>query len=881
MLDLFDVEPLEQAEWETNFEGLVQLLAGHLYSEPDVFIRELIQNSHDAIKRRGQTEQDLAGRIDIHADPQAKTITFIDNGIGMDRQELKDFLATIGSTGTGNAQVEFKELGLGVAYELVGQFGVGLLSAFVVADAVIIRTRRLGGAEAYAWYGSGSKQYKIYNDNKETVGTETIVFINEKYAYLLDLQRIRRAIIKYCDIIPYPISLNDQSPVNTIDAPWHRSLWASESEKQASYIGYVYNRFGDMPLDIIPIEIDEPYYARGVLYISDRHIPDINTAGVIDIFVRRFFVRGNDSNFLPPWAKFVRGVIDSPSLQTTTGRDEIKRESDPAFEFLRKRLGELIVERIIYLAEKESSKFQRINEWHHFHLKGMALYHDDFFNKVVDLLMFETNKQMMSLRTYLTKNGPRADRGNRIPIYYFSSQGGAAQFFHLADARGWVVINAGYIFETNLLKKYAAQNQLTVFLQAIDQTDDPTLFEKLDQVEADQFLNLQSALEHFLRQVDLSNVIVQARRYPPSDLPAIVLTTPLGEAEETLKRIVQNSPNFIIDGVDEILEQTLGSYTKRPVYLLLNITNPLIQKLCKITDYKEKNIQQAIRGLYNSAILYSQHLLTKETAVTLHQHFVELVENLTDQVELISQLQGTMEQERRQMLEIRQQQAAMRADRPEHILVFMLSPFSAEYATLELAVRRVLQCAPYYFEVRLARDYTHEPNLLDNIEVHIRRAHGCIAEISELNPNVMFELGAVMFLDDSRPVFSLRSKDARKEVPVDLKEKLFIPYASLAASAETLESEIRSAFERDGRIVHDGILDLLQKRKKRFLSRVLLESLSIRLGEDEIEGLLRLFNTVEDFIGLDQKEIVQRTSMLEYKIIAIRGELESKIRDES
>ncbi len=271
--------PIERFKMETNFEGLIQLLAKHLYPEPDVFVRELIQNAHDSIVRRHEVEPDLAGHIDVEFNLNTRTITFRDNGIGMDRQDIKEFLAVIGSTGTGMARQQLQEQGKVAAYELIGQFGIGMLSAFVVADKVVVRTRKLGAQEAFAWHNTGSTDCELYADDKKQVGTEILVHVDAGYTFMLDEKRLRDAIVKYCDFIPFPITLNGQGPVNVIEAPWHRIHWASESEKEASYKSFLNRRYPDVPLDIIPIEVNEPFRARGALYISDRHIPDVNTSG--------------------------------------------------------------------------------------------------------------------------------------------------------------------------------------------------------------------------------------------------------------------------------------------------------------------------------------------------------------------------------------------------------------------------------------------------------------------------------------------------------------------------------------------------------------------------------------------------------------------------
>jgi hypothetical protein len=324
--------------------------------------------------------------------------------------------------------------------------------------------------------------------------------------------------------------------------------------------------------------------------------------------------------------------------------------------------------------------------------------------------------------------------------------------------------------------------------------------------------------------------------------------------------------------MEDVAKEALEQSRRRPLYLSLNVANPLIQKLADI-DRQEEQVREVMVGIYNSAILYSHNLLTQYNAEVIHGQFVLLFNRLISHQEEMKNVRKTLEGERRQLMELRQQQAEVKARRPEHILIFMITPFNDAYRPLEEAVRRVFEAAPYCFEVRLARDYTHKPGLLDNVREHMLRAHGFIAEISELNPNVMFELGAAMLPDDGRPVFSLRGGDARKDVPADLKEKLYVPYGSLTDSVEQLEAHIRSAFERDGRPTHDGIQGLMAQRQKRFLSRILLEGLRTRLNGKEIEGLMKHYQTVEELLAASPTAVARVAGLQEFLIQGIQGEL--------
>jgi molecular chaperone HtpG len=325
---------------------------------------------------------------------------------------------------------------------------------------------------------------------------------------------------------------------------------------------------------------------------------------------------------LPPWAKFVRGVVDSADLQPTASRDQIQR-THPSFDFLQEQLGQLIIERLAYLAEFDVEKFTRINLWHHYHLKGMAFYHDGFFEKVCELLLFETSKGRMSLREYLGTNLAREGKGTKAPIYYFSYHGAATQFYRLAEARGWTVINAGQSFEEDLLKKYASRHQDEVHLERLDATDDPELFLRLDRDEEEKFRSLELDLEGQLFRSGIANVRVQMRRFSPADLPAVLIQTPETEAEEKLQQMITSMS--LMNAMEDIAREALEQSKRRPQYLSLNADNPLVQKLL-VQDRRNEMVREIMLGVYNSALLYSHNMLTQNHAEAIHEQLVRLFE---------------------------------------------------------------------------------------------------------------------------------------------------------------------------------------------------------------------------------------------------------------
>jgi molecular chaperone HtpG len=866
---------LQRFQMEANFEGLIQLLAKNLYPEPDVFVRELIQNSHDSAVLRQKDEPGFIPEIDVSFDIEKRTITFSDNARGMNLDEIRGFLSVIGSTGTGAERESLAKQGRESARKLIGQFGIGMLSAFVVASEVVVRTRRVGSEQAYIWVNRGSQECTVYAGVKDEFGTEVTLSVRESFSYMLDEGRLSKTITRYCDFLPIPVRLNGRGPVNALSAPWHRDQWTSPAEKEEAYEQFIIRHYNpDLPLLVIPIDIDEQFQARGVLYIPDRKVSNSNSTGVIDIFVRRIFLRGNDNSFLPSWAGFVRGVIDSPDLQPTAARDNVQRNENPAFEFLRRRVADLIITRLLQLAEKEPVRFRQVNHWHHTQMKDMAFQNQEAFDQLAGLLLVDTNKGLISLRDYLSRNPRRADKENKAAIYYFVHRSATSQFYRLADARGWVVINGSDRSEERVLEKYAKLNHRTIHLARIDDPDSPDLFESIGEEDQKLLRPLEIELESEIRRRGFSSVLVRTRRFAPTDLPAVLITTPEGEVDEKL-RSLRDDP-YYMSTMDDVARDFLSQGPARPSYLSLNASNSLIQKLAAI-DRREDAVRDVMAGIYQSAVLHSENLLNPRTVKSLHQHLVALLDAVVQKDEKVRKLQQRLDQAVKELAQPRAVEAAPQ-ERADHILLFMITPFGAEYKPLEEAVRRVFETKPYFFELRLARDYTHNSeSVLANVREHMRRANGFVAEITELKPNVMFELGAAMVTNGGRPVFALRAATADlTNIPADVGTKLYVSYSSLKDSVEAIEKQIREAFEQGGRSRSDEIQGLLDQRRQKFLSRTLLRSLE-RLKELEIDALTASYRYVEELVAADSAEVAKRTNLRERVVLAVQDELQQQL----
>ena len=463
---------LDEFDWRVDFEGLLHLLAKNLYTRTDVLVRELLQNAHDAIVFRAELDSRAPpGRIDVFVDRDNRLFSVEDNGVGLDLPDIQTFLSVIGATNKVVFQERLTRQGRKARDDMIGQFGIGLLAAFVAARQITLTTRKVGTKEALRWSNDGSQTCRVFEATRCDVGTRVDVHIRDdrEFDFLLDERSVRDTILRYMDFLPIPIHVNrGPAPVNTISAPWDRSPGEnSPVEDWETLVRFLNDRYEDLILDPIPFSFTEPHRAQGVLYFSGERMPYNQTGGTMEVLVHRVCVTAQDATFLPPWASFVSGIIDSPDLNPNVARDNVVR--DDVFAAVRNALGRCVVERLTEMSRAEPRKFATIAEYHHFHLVGMAIRHDEFFDEVKDLIPFYTNRaddeprgshddplpQLMSLRAYRDHVGRDRSLGYKTPIYFTASGGSASQFNILANAQDLLILNTTRFFERDFLRKYA------------------------------------------------------------------------------------------------------------------------------------------------------------------------------------------------------------------------------------------------------------------------------------------------------------------------------------------------------------------------------------------------------------------------------------------
>ena len=334
----------ETLEFQTEVRQLLGLMIHSLYSNKEIFLRELISNASDAcdklrfeaLSNDALYDGDSDLRLRVTFDKEARTVTVSDNGIGMSREEVMDNIGTIAKSGT---RQFFESLtgDQGKDVELIGQFGVGFYSSFIVADKVTLTTRRAGAAanEAVQWVSSGEGDYTLEVVDKESRGTEVVLHLRDGEDEFLEDYRLRSIITRYSDHISLPIEMvsaeegkeNEFEAVNSASALWKRPRKDISEDEYKEFYKHVAHDFGE-PMVWSHNQVEGTQCYTSLLYIPKQapfDLYDRDRRHGIKLYVRRVFIMDDAENLMPQYLRFVRGLVDSDDLPLNVSREILQK----------------------------------------------------------------------------------------------------------------------------------------------------------------------------------------------------------------------------------------------------------------------------------------------------------------------------------------------------------------------------------------------------------------------------------------------------------------------------------------------------------------------------------------------------------------------------
>ena len=431
--------------FQTEAKRLLQLMIHSLYSNREIFLRELISNASDAIDKHRFaviSDPELAGsvadyRIRVAADAEAKTITIDDNGIGMSREEVIDNLGTIAKSGTA-AFMEQLSGDQKQDSQLIGQFGVGFYSSFIVADRVEVVTRKAGSDTATRWESAGEDEFTISESEREAAGTTVILHLRADADEFADGWRVRSVIKKYSDHISVPVMMPEAvtdaeddsdtsdgaSPeptweaINEAKALWTRSRSEVSDEEYQAFYKHISHDFEEA-LSWSHNAVEGKLEYTSLLYLPKRAPFDLwqrEGARGLKLYVQRTFIMDEAEQFLPMYLRFVKGVLDSNDLPLNVSRELLQQNQQ--VDSIRGALTKRVLDMVSKMAAKSPEDFERFWDTFGAVLKeGPA---EDFSNreKIAELLRFATTRddealQRVSLKQYVESMSP-----DQQSIYY-------------------------------------------------------------------------------------------------------------------------------------------------------------------------------------------------------------------------------------------------------------------------------------------------------------------------------------------------------------------------------------------------------------------------------------------------------------------------------
>jgi molecular chaperone HtpG len=333
-------EPAERHEFQTEVRELLDLMIHSLYSHKDIFLRELISNASDALDKLrfesvSRPELAPAGELEIRleADAGARTLAVHDNGIGMTRDELVQNLGTIARSGTREFLTALREAKAAGTPELIGQFGVGFYSSFMVADRITVVTRRASTDEATRWESTGDGGYTLDPAERAAAGTTVTLHLKptDEEDGLRDYTQapvLRELVKRYSDFVSYPIRLAGET-LNSMKAIWARGKDEVTEQEHREFYKHISHDWND-PLEHLSVHMEGGFEARALLYIPskapfDIHHRDGGHRG-LSLYVKRVFIMDDWRELLPPYLRFVRGVVSSDDLSLNVSREILQKD---------------------------------------------------------------------------------------------------------------------------------------------------------------------------------------------------------------------------------------------------------------------------------------------------------------------------------------------------------------------------------------------------------------------------------------------------------------------------------------------------------------------------------------------------------------------------
>lgn len=607
-------ETMQRGSIRVQTENIFPIIKKFLYSDHDIFLRELISNAVDATRKLktlssiGDAKGELGDlNIEVKLDKEKKTITISDKGIGMTAEEVDKYINQVAFSGAEEFLAKYK--GQNEA-NIIGHFGLGFYSAFMVSERVEIFTKSYREeAPAVHWECDGSPEYTLEETGKDSRGTDIVLHINQESEEFLDESRIRNILEKFCRFLPVPIMFEDKQ-INTTEPAWTKKPSELTSQDYQDFYKQLYP-FGDAPLFWIHLNVDYPFNLTGILYFPKIKQSYEIQKDKIQLYSNQVFVTDEVKDIVPEFLMLLHGVIDSPDIPLNVSRSYL--QGDPNVKKINNHITKKVADKLEEIFNKERKEFEEKWESLGLFVKYGMMTDDKFLEKANKFHLMEDveGNKFYTLEEYrAATEAIQKNKDGKLVILYSSNPVQQDSYIKAAQQKGYKVVKLETIVDA-------------AFINQMEMKWENVHFTRVDADIADHLIDKAENVESLLSK-DEEEKLKQLFSFPVSQLNVTVEVKGLSTEAPP---VVATRPEFMRRMKDmAAVSGPMGSfYANMPdeVTLTVNGNHPIYQNILKEEDSAKQ--EKLARNLGDLALL-SQGLLKGNDLTAFINRSVELME---------------------------------------------------------------------------------------------------------------------------------------------------------------------------------------------------------------------------------------------------------------
>jgi molecular chaperone HtpG len=583
--------------FQVDLRGVVDLLSSHLYSSPDVYLRELVQNAVDAISARGTEAAGAAVVIECHDRPGAPPVLSVeDEGVGLTVAEVHELLATIGSSSKRDAL-------FAPDVDYLGRFGIGLLACFLVSDEIRVVTRSVRGGPGVSWQGRSDGTYELREladgEGRATPGTTVWLTARPGVEDHLRVETVRTLVQRYAGLLAQPIRLRTAQGEERLAGrplPW---LGRTRDE----LLDWGEQELGERFLDAVPLELPAAGLTGVAFVLPDSPSPASRQRHRVHL--KRMLLSDTVDGLLPEWAFFARAVVDTSALQPLASREGLYE--DATLAAVREGLGAALRRWLTELSTAEPARLQALVRVHALALKALAVHDPELLAVFAPWLPVETSLGRMTL-TEVARRGV---------VRYAATTEDFRQMAQVATAEGMCLVNAGYTYDEELLHRLP-ELLAGVAVEKVDPEDLAAVLRPVDPADGRPAAELARRCREVLAEFDVD---VDVRAFSPESLPCLYTAGDGARFSREVGETTQVAGAFWGPLLSHVHAAAPG---RRDAQLVLNWRHPVVRRLAG--PVAPEALRTAVEVLYLQALLLGRHPLRGRESTLLSGALGRLVE---------------------------------------------------------------------------------------------------------------------------------------------------------------------------------------------------------------------------------------------------------------